>query len=120
MASFDAISMYTSCDIKKCEFALQKKLEDNIDRMDYKTLYIETIMRLVRLCNKYSLYFRYNNQFFTQINGLPMGTSLSPFLATFYMEFITHGILVVYPVFTIIVYWHAGNACDDVHDDDVL
>ena len=98
LASFDAISMYTSCDIKKCEFALQKKLEDNIDRMDYKTLDIETIMRLVRLCNRYSLYFRYNNQFFTQTNGLPMGTSLSPFLATFYMEFIETSALNTFPL----------------------
>ena len=80
--------MYTSCDIRKCECALQKKLKDNIDQMDHKTLDIETIMRLVRLCNRSSLYFRYNNQFFTQIMGDPMGTSLSPFSAMFYMEFL--------------------------------
>ena len=30
LASFDAISMYTSCYIKKCELALQRKLEDNV------------------------------------------------------------------------------------------
>ena len=98
LASFDAISMYTSCDIKKCELALQRKLEDNIDQIDYKTLDIETIMRLVRLCNSSSSYFRYNNQFFTQIRGLPMGTSLSPFLATFYMEFIEISALENFPM----------------------
>ena len=90
--------MYTSFDGKKCELALQRKLEDNTDQMDYKTLDLETIMRLVHLCNSSSSYFRYNNQFFTQITVLPMGTSFSPFLATFYMEFIESSALENFPL----------------------
>ena len=98
LTSFDAISMYTSCDIKTCELALQRKFEDNIGQMDYKTLGIETIVCLICLCNNSSPYFQYNHQFFIQIMGLPMGTSLSPFLATFYMEFMETSALNNFPL----------------------
>ena len=62
LSSFDAISMYTSCDVHKCEQALQKKLEENSTWSNYKTLEIDTIMTLVRLCNKFSLYFMFRKK----------------------------------------------------------
>ena len=93
LSSFDAVSMYTSCDVHKCEQALQRKLEENSAWSDYKTLEIDTIMTLVRLCNKYSSYFKFRNKFFLQIMGLSMGTVLSPYLANFYMDFIEQSAL---------------------------
>ena len=71
---------------------------------------IETIMCLVRLCGSSSSYFRYDHQFFTRIMGLPMDTSLSPFLATFYMEFIETSALENFPLR--IRFW--GPFVDDV------
>ena len=44
--------------ILKIKFVLQRKLEDNVDQREYKTLAIEPIMRLVRLCNSSSSYFK--------------------------------------------------------------
>ena len=66
--------------------------------MDYETQDIETIICLVRLCNSSSSYFGYNSQFFTQVMGLSMDTSLSPNLATFYMEFIKTSALENFPL----------------------
>ena len=42
LSSFGAISMYTSCDVHKCEQALQRKLEENSTWANYKTLEIDT------------------------------------------------------------------------------
>ncbi|XP_065573268.1 uncharacterized protein LOC136035407 [Artemia franciscana] len=55
-------------------------------------------MTLVRLCNKFSLYFRFREKFFLQVKGLPMGTVLSPFLANFYMDFIEQSALHSFPL----------------------
>ena len=98
LSSFDAVSMYTSCDVHKCEQALQRKLEENSAWPDYETLEIYTIMTFVRLCNKFSLYFMFREKKFLQVKGLPMGTVLSRFLANFYMDFIEQSALNSFPL----------------------
>ena len=57
LSNFDAVSMYTSCDFHKCEQALQRKLEENLAWPGYKTLEIDTIMTLVRFCNRFLFIF---------------------------------------------------------------
>jgi hypothetical protein len=71
---------------------------------------LSPIMRLFCLCNDFSLYFRYDNQFFSQIMGLPMGTSMPPLLATFYMEYIENSALKSFPLHP--RFW--GRFVDDV------
>ena len=66
LSSFDAVSMYTSYDVHKCEQVLQGKLEENSAWSDYKTLEIDTIMTLVVfakrslciLCSEKNYFFR--------------------------------------------------------------
>ena len=100
------------------DIALQRKLGENSAWSDYKTLEIDTIMTLVRLCNKFSLYFMFREKIFLQVKGLPMGTVLSLFLANFYMDFTEPSALNSFPlkhslwfrfVYDILAVWECGQ-----------
>ncbi|XP_071439457.1 uncharacterized protein [Hetaerina americana] len=72
LASFDVISLFTKVPIKDTLLLLQA-------RFDEKTV---DLFRHVLT----STYFLYNGKFYEQVEGVPMGSPLSPAIANFYME----------------------------------
>ena len=67
-------------------------------------------MTLVKLCNKYSMYFKFRNSFYQQTNGLPMGSPLSRLRANIYVEHIENWALNSY--FLKRIFW--GRYMDDI------
>ena len=62
LCSFDLVSMYSNCNVKKCENILRIKLRKHFDLIQDVTmanLEIEIIMKLVILANEHSLYFAF-------------------------------------------------------------
>ncbi|XP_071445600.1 uncharacterized protein [Hetaerina americana] len=72
LASFDSISLFTKVPIKDTLLLLQARFNE-------KTV---DLFRHVLT----STYFLYNGKFYEQVEGVPMGSPLSPAIANFYME----------------------------------
>ena len=90
LCSFDVVSMYSNCNVKKCEDILRIKLQKHFDLIQDVTmasLEIEVIMKLVVFANEHSLYFGFRGEFYKQVFGLAMGASLSPLLANLFVEY---------------------------------
>ena len=84
MMSCDVVSLYTSIPHKGALDALDNALSDP-QILDGCIVDKETIMELADLCLQDN-YFRYDNTFYSQSIGLPMGGSLSSLLANIYMD----------------------------------
>ncbi len=92
LASFDVSSLFTNVSVDRALVCLHSRLIDHEDLWDDKTfLKMEELMELVEICatSTYFLYItpRNQRQFYKQIKGLAMGSSLSPILAGIFMEF---------------------------------
>ena len=70
----------------------------------------DVLMTLVKLCNKYLMYFQFRNSFYQQINGLSMGAPLSGLLANIYVERIENWALNSY----LLKHMFWGRYMDDV------
>ncbi|UYV70937.1 hypothetical protein LAZ67_8001167 [Cordylochernes scorpioides] len=73
--SFDVCNLFTCLDHKLVLTTLEKPLTNfNLE------LPSNTILYLIDICLEFS-YFCFNNNIYHQVNGIPMGSPLSPFLA---------------------------------------
>lgn len=80
LISFDVCSLFTSIPVSE----LMKYIESLLANFD-TTLSAE-ILSLLKVCIKQN-YFGFNNVFYKQDDGLPMGSPLSPLLAEIYMDY---------------------------------
>jgi hypothetical protein len=71
MVSFDVVSLFTRVPIRETMGLLSRHFEDIL------TLFHHVLT---------SSYFRFAGQFYEQIDGVAMGSPLSPVIANFYME----------------------------------
>ena len=112
ISSFDIVSMYTNIDVATSEQLLKTKIEENYHLIEDSATGIdgEVLFNLVKICNKFSMYFQFRDSFYQQINGLPMGAALSGLLANIYVENLENWALNSY--FLKHVYW--GRYMDDV------
>ncbi|XP_065583868.1 uncharacterized protein LOC136042864 [Artemia franciscana] len=112
VSSFDIVSMYTNIDVTISEELLKNKIEENYHLIETSATGIdcEVLMTLVKICNKFSMYFQFRDSFYQQKNGLPMGAPLSGLLANIYVENLENWALNSY--FLKHVYW--GRYMDDV------
>ena len=88
LSSFDIVSMYTGIYVSNSEQLLQNKLENNYHLIEESAigLDIDVLMHLVKLCNKYSMHFQFQDSYYKQVKGLPMGAPLSGLLANIFVE----------------------------------
>ena len=87
LASLDIKSLYTNIPVDKCIEGLHNHLRKS------KSTFRLPISKLIKICTLYTshCYFQYNNMFYKQKFGLPMGSPLSGVLACIYLEFLESG-----------------------------
>lgn len=73
IVSFDVVSLFTIVPVKETPEFIKQLFPENITTLFHHVLT--------------TTYFQSNNIFHEQIDGVAMGSPLSPVIATFYMEF---------------------------------
>ncbi|CAF5049984.1 unnamed protein product, partial [Rotaria sp. Silwood1] len=84
LASLDIQDLYTNIPVNKAiDITLERLIEcKKLESLPFTTTDIKD---LLNLCLKNS-YFQFNDKFYKQKTGLPMGNTLSPILADIYMD----------------------------------
>ncbi|MGL4491660.1 MAG: reverse transcriptase domain-containing protein [Tannerellaceae bacterium] len=85
LVSFDVTSLFTNVPKEKATELTRASLQEDNTLKDRTTLSADDIVKGVTVCLN-SAYFVYNNRLFNQMEGLAMGSPLSPVLANIYME----------------------------------
>ena len=89
MLSLDIVSLFTNVPLNDVLAFLENKL---VDFQDDFPLPVSKIIALIKLCVTNNV-FSFDNEFYRQKNGCSMGSSLSPVLASLYMEYFESCIL---------------------------
>ena len=87
LASLDIKSLYTNIPVDKCIERMHNYLRKSNTTFP---LPISKLIKICTLCTSHC-YFQYNNTFYKQKFGLPMGSPLSGVLACIYLEFLESG-----------------------------
>jgi len=83
--SFDVESLYTNVPVKEALDIIRNRLEQDQTLENRTSLPVNAIIELLECCVNNS-YFQEKDRFFSQNDGLPMGSSFSPLIANIYME----------------------------------
>ena len=86
-ADVDIESLYTNIPVDKCIERQHNHLQKSNSTFP---LPISKLIKICTLCTSHC-YFQYNNIFYKQKFGLPMGSPLSGVLACIYLEFLASG-----------------------------
>ena len=84
MISFDVVSLFTSIPLDTARLITEKLLTNNTSWQTKTELNIQDILVLLDLC--LSTEFCFQNNYYRQISGIPMGSPLSSFLAEAVMQ----------------------------------
>jgi hypothetical protein len=87
MVSFDVEALYPSVPLDLALQLTRSYLYSDLNLEKRTKIPIEAIMKLLYFC-VHNTYFIFNNVFYQQISGLPMGASISVILADIVMEFL--------------------------------
>jgi hypothetical protein len=88
LVSFDVKSLFTNVPVEESIECLSTVLNNCCDQDSIK----EDIINLVKTCIHQS-YFCFEEEYYEQNNGLPMGNPLSPILADIFMSFLENKLL---------------------------
>ena len=83
--SYDVVDLFTNVPREKAINILRQRLTDNKDNLDTASLTIDSLIQLTESCIE-STYFTWGNKVYEQLQGLPMGSPLSPILTEIYMS----------------------------------
>ena len=97
MVSFDVVSLFTKVPVADAIEVVCEKLSSDGTLADRTELSVTTIRRLMEACLE-CRYFQYQNEFYVQREGAPMGLSLSVVLANAYMEGLEEKLLTSSPL----------------------
>ncbi|KFD48516.1 hypothetical protein M513_10593 [Trichuris suis] len=86
MVSYDVKNLFTSIPIPHTLNILQSLLDSDSSLRERTELSPFQIVKLVAFCMREGSYFRFQESFFRQNDGAPMGSPLSPVLAELFME----------------------------------
>ena len=85
MVSFDIVSLYTNAPIDNALEDISCLLHDDSTVGDHTAISTADICRLTELCLR-STYFKFQNDYFEQVDGAAMGSPMFPIIANLYME----------------------------------
>ena len=85
MVSFDVVNLFPSVPIGDVLNIIKERLEGDATLATKTSLPVKGILDLLEICLK-NVYFQYKEKFYSQKEGLPMGSSLSPALANIFMD----------------------------------
>ena len=85
MVNFDVVSLFTRVPLKEAleHISHLLMLDDNL--RDRTNIPADTICELIEMCLR-ATYFKFEDQFFEQVDSAAMGSPLSPIVANLYME----------------------------------
>ena len=85
MVSFDVVSLFTKVPTAIALTEVRKRLENDETLADRTAIPVDNIMELLTLCITTTA-FQLNDSYYQQIDGMAMGSPLSPVMANIYME----------------------------------
>ena len=85
MYSYDVTSLFTSVPIDQALDIIKDVLEKGEKLNDRTVLSVKNIIELLGFC-LHNTYFPFQNKFYEQVEGVPMGSLVSPIVTNLYME----------------------------------
>ncbi|XP_071943538.1 uncharacterized protein [Antedon mediterranea] len=102
--SFDVVSLFTKTPVEEALKVVENRLTTDPTLLDRTKLHVTDIMELLGLIvNK--TYFSFNGNIYRQIQGIAMGSPISPILANLYLEWLEHQAINTAPTNIKPVYW---------------
>ncbi|XP_071943229.1 uncharacterized protein [Antedon mediterranea] len=102
--SFDVVSLFTKTPVEEALKVVENRLTTDPTLLDRTKLDVTDIMELLGLIvNK--TYFSFNGNIYRQIQGIAMGSPISPILANLYLEWLEHQAINTAPTNIKPVYW---------------
>ena len=87
LSSYDVSALFTSVPIDPVLKILKDLLVKDPTLKDRMVIGIDDIILLLEFCLK-NTYFSFQGQFFEQVEGVAMGSPVSPIIANLYMEYL--------------------------------
>ena len=85
MVSFDVVNLFGMIPVDEALVIIREKLENDEDLEERSAIPVNSLMELVTFCLK-TAYFQLENQTYQQVDGVAMGSALSPIVSNIYME----------------------------------
>ena len=85
LTSYDVTSLFTSVSIDLALDIIKDLLEKDEKLNDGTVLLVQNILELLGFC-LHNTYISFQNKFYEQVEGVPMGSPVSPIAANLYME----------------------------------
>ena len=92
LSSHDVTSLFTSVPIDPALNLIKDLLEKDEKVNDRTVLSVQNIMELLGFCLN-NTYFSFQNKFYEQVEGVAMGSPVSPIVANLYMEYFEEKVL---------------------------
>jgi hypothetical protein len=108
LVSFDVKALFTSIPQMFALNCIENFIKENLDIFDKTRLNLKELMHLIRICLEAS-FFKFNDKYYRQIKGTPMGSPASVVIAEIVMQAIEKNIIHDNNVF---VFWY--RYVDDV------
>ncbi len=96
LVSFDVSALFTSVPVEESLEIIREKLASDPTLGDHTSLSADQVTDILRVCLT-TTYFRYEGEYYVQVEGAAMGSPVSPIVANLFMEHFEEKALTTYP-----------------------